>query len=129
MRRPSSVLFNRADGGEKLAFVHALPNRELLNAGSRKMPVEREKFLPILRGVPQDHDWSVIKRRSVVGDGVNLPLERRANIRARRDEKVDAEVDRASFVRGITAAAEQSGRVEGSRLIVTAHADCRIDPL
>src|SRR5215471_11459613 len=106
MWRPASVLFSGADRGENLAFVYALPNRELLYAGSRKMPVEREKFLRISHGVPQDHDWSVVKLPSVVGDGVNIAIDRRANIRTRRDEKVDAQVDGASFVRRITAAAE-----------------------
>src|SRR5215472_5247777 len=99
MRRPSSVLFNRADRGENLAFGQALPNRELLYTGSRQMPVQREKFLRIGHGMPQDHDWPVVERCSVVGDGVNLTIERSANIRTRREEKVDAQVDGASFVR------------------------------
>src|SRR5215472_17083601 len=106
MRRPSSVLFNRADRGENLALGHALPDRKFLDAGSREMPVEREKFLRIGHGMPQDHDWPVVQRRSVVGDGVNLASERCSNIRTRREEKVDAQVDGASFFRRISAAAE-----------------------
>src|SRR5690349_16755281 len=87
------------------------------------MSVERVELGPVIRGVSQDDDSTVVERRRIVRERLNGPAERSVNRRSRVAEDVEPEVDGATFIERALRAGEERRAIEQSRLIVLTDRD------
>ena len=131
MRRPIAVFRVASDGGEDLTAADGLWALEPGKGVFREVAVERPESLAFVGLVLEDYRGTVIERRVVHLETVHAARERRSEARARFDEQVDADVDRArlepfSGARPARPAGPEClARVESARLVVASDPDTR----
>ncbi len=100
---PAAVFIRRAYLGKFFSAPDALARFQINHRIRGKMPVQREKFFSVARCLPQNHDRSVILRSGIIRNNVNHAIQRRPYRSSRLNKKVQAQVNRAPFFRGISA--------------------------
>src|SRR5580692_7062037 len=119
MRRPTAILLHRPNARNPFTPRNGLAHTQLRQRLLGEVPVEREKFLALSRTVPENHHRAIIFLGRVVRQGVDNAFQGSVNGAARRNEKIDAQMNGAAFVGGTAPRAEKRRVVKQPRLVVS----------
>src|ERR1700733_5125849 len=123
MRRPTAILLHRPNARNPFAPRNGLADMQLRQRLLGQVPVEREKFLTLSRAMPENHHWAIIFLGSVVRQGVDNAFQGSVNGAARRNKKIDPQMNGAALVGGTAPCAEKRRIVKQPRLVVSPESD------
>src|SRR5580658_2520126 len=82
VRRPAAVFLSVTDPGELLSARDALAGLQPVKGFPCEVAVEREKFHAVAGCVAKNHEWPVVERRGIDGDGVHDTVKQSVDRRA-----------------------------------------------
>jgi len=92
------------------------------------MTIKGEEFEAVACPMFQDDDGPVIKRSTIVGEGIEGAFERGRNGSSGINEKIDAEMNGAALIGGVGATRKEGRTVNGAGFIVAANSDPSFGP-